>query len=1291
MFFDHADAPNVANILRSQTQLYLPIALYSSGFSFALFVLVYYFLNRQIAEHQQAKAACQDLLTKHKQTETEKQFVEEDLRRGEEQLRLALEAAHMGTWDWNLLTNQITWSSGHEHLFGLASGTFDGTFETFEACVYPEDLESINQAVNKARLERQDYHHEYRVVWSDGSIHWIEAKGKFFYNETGQAVRMLGTVMDISDRKYQEEQLRLLESVVVNTNDAVVITDTELSHPLGPRIVYINDAFTCMTGYSFEEVKAGTVRLLERVKTNQAALDEIRAALQTWQSVRVDLFVYRKDGSEFWVELSIMPVANEEGSFTHWIAIQRDITTSKQAEADLKQRQEELELRVTERTAELIEANNRLQHELFRREQVEYALRQSEERWQLAIRGSNDGIWDWNIKTDEVFFSSRWKEMLGYEDHEIGNTSDEWRKRVHPDELKQVLQSYQDHVTRKTPFYATEHRLLCKNGTYKWILTRGQALWDEEGNPIRLTGSHTDISHRKQAELARQESEQRLQAILDNATAIIYLKDTQSRYILVNRQFETLWQTPKEQVPGKSDYDFFSKEIAETYRANDLQVIEAGKALQFEESGLSENGIRTFLSIKFPLKDRAGVVYGIGGISTEISDRKRAEEALRKQAFIFENISDGLILTDMEGCIIDWNPAAERIFGYAKSEMLGKMPRILHKPEESAVLMKTIIAEMQKTGRWEGEIHFIRKDGTEGVCETVVVPLPNERGQAIASIGVNRDITERKQAEEERAKLIDILEATPDFIGTVSVEQRTLYLNSAARKVFGFAENEDCTNFSLSEGHPDWAYQIVINEGIPAAIRDGFWVGETAFLSHDGREIPVSQALVAHKSPDGNVKMLSTIARDITLQQQIAATLVEAEQRWRSLLENVRLVVVGLDNKGKVEYVNPCFLDLVGYTKAEVIGQDWFETFLPLHQKTQGQNNFLELLEQQFYTHNQSVILTKSGEEKVIAWNNTLLQDPQGYVIGTLSIGEDVTERQVIERMKDEFISVVSHELRTPLTSIHGALNLLSSGLVGTESEKGRRVIEIAAESAERLVRLVNDILELERLESGKISLSKQTCNAADLMTQAIDMMQVMANRAGITLSVAPQTILLNADSDRLIQLLTNLLGNAIKFSSRGSTVWLTVELRAGDQSFSQEGLGRQGGQGGFSTQYLPSSPHLPISPSPSSSPASAAPPVGQFLTPNPTVLFKIQDQGRGIPADKIESIFERFHQVDASDSRKKGGTGLGLAICRSIVQQHGGRIWVESTLGKGSSFYFTLPGQEIKDDTHGNEAHLSD
>ncbi|HEY9599558.1 MAG TPA: PAS domain S-box protein, partial [Cyanophyceae cyanobacterium] len=738
------------------------------------------------------------------------------------------------------------------------------------------------------------------------------------------------------------------------------------------------------------------------------------------------------------------------------------------------------------------------------------ALRESEERWQLAIRGSNDGIWDVSLQHDRGFYSQRWREMLGYAEHEVPKNTQDWMSLVHPDDIERVLQARQEHLDGKTPHYSAEYRVRCKNGTYKWILSRAQALWDEDGKPLRLVGSQTDISDRKRVEESLWESKEQLQAILDNSPTIIYLCDPCNRLLLVNRQFENLFNITREQIIGKCICEIWPQEVADTFIANNQTVIEQGTPLTIEEVAPHEEGLHTYITIKFPLYDARGILYAICSIST--------------------------------------------------------------------------------------------------------------------------DITERKQVEEERAKLIAILEATPDFISSSSVDGQVFYFNKSARNILGVKQREGLTNFDIPNGHPDWANQLLQNEGIPAAIRDGTWVGETALLSHDGREIPLSQLIIAHKAPDGSVKMLSTIARDITQQKQIEASLLEAERRWRSLLENVRLVVVGLDNQGNVEYVNPYFLELVGYTQAEVLGKDWFETFLPHHHKHQGQNNFLELIEQKFYTHEQSIILTKTGEERAIAWNNTLLRDSQGQVIGTLSIGEDITERQVIERMKDEFISVVSHELRTPLTSIHGALNLLSSGLVSSQTPKGQRVIDIAAESAERLVRLVNDILELERLESGKISLSKQRCDAAELIQQAIDMMQVMAHRTGITLSVAPCIIKFNADPDRIIQVLTNLLGNAIKFSASGSTVWLTAQLETGK-------LGH---------------PNLPSS--------------------TPKVVFAVKDRGRGIPADKLETIFERFHQVDASDSRKKGGTGLGLAICRSIVQQHGGRIWVESTLGEGSCFYFTLP-----------------
>jgi signal transduction histidine kinase len=308
------------------------------------------------------------------------------------------------------------------------------------------------------------------------------------------------------------------------------------------------------------------------------------------------------------------------------------------------------------------------------------------------------------------------------------------------------------------------------------------------------------------------------------------------------------------------------------------------------------------------------------------------------------------------------------------------------------------------------------------------------------------------------------------------------------------------------------------------------------------------------------------------------------------------------------------------------MGKDWFANFLPQSQKQQVHRCFLELLAQEFHPYYQNPILTKSGQSRAIAWNNTLLHNAQGEIIGTTSIGEDITERQMMERTKDEFISVVSHELRTPLASIQGGLNLISSGLMNPESAKGRHVIEIVAENADRLVLLVNDILELERLKLGKVKLLPQTCNAGDLMGKARDMMQVLANRSRITLAVFPQAIQIYADCDRIIQVLTNLLSNAIKFAPEGSTISLTVELQEESKQ----------------------------------------------------VLFKVEDQGRGIPADKLESIFERFQQVDASDSRKKGGTGLGLAICRSIIEQHGGKIWAESVLEQGSTFCFTLPESSI-------------
>jgi signal transduction histidine kinase/CheY-like chemotaxis protein len=240
-----------------------------------------------------------------------------------------------------------------------------------------------------------------------------------------------------------------------------------------------------------------------------------------------------------------------------------------------------------------------------------------------------------------------------------------------------------------------------------------------------------------------------------------------------------------------------------------------------------------------------------------------------------------------------------------------------------------------------------------------------------------------------------------------------------------------------------------------------------------------------------------------------------------------------------------------------------------------------------------------------------------------------LTERSQLDTLKDEFISTVSHELRTPLTSIRGALGLLSSGVIGDVDAKALNLLRIAVTNTDRLIRLINDILDLERMESGRAPLQIRRCSLRDLAQQAIETMTPMADSHTVHLelvastaaqSLAPEALFFDGDADRILQVLTNLLSNAIKFSPTASTVRIHTDATT------------------------------------------------------ESILLKVVDEGRGIPTEKLDSIFDRFQQVEPSDARQKGGTGLGLAICRSIVQQHSGSIWAQRNLGVGTTLYVMLP-----------------
>ncbi|MFN9817192.1 MAG: ATP-binding protein [Pseudanabaena sp.] len=361
------------------------------------------------------------------------------------------------------------------------------------------------------------------------------------------------------------------------------------------------------------------------------------------------------------------------------------------------------------------------------------------------------------------------------------------------------------------------------------------------------------------------------------------------------------------------------------------------------------------------------------------------------------------------------------------------------------------------------------------------------------------------------------------------------------------------------------------------------------------------------------------LQQEINDRKQAETALRQSEEQLRLITNALPVLISYVDENQCYRFNNKAYEDWLGKSLSEIYGSDiksvWGDDcYLRMQSHVK-----LALLGQAVTYENE--ILLKDGLPCSVNVTYIPHVDEHNNVKGFFALTADISDRKAIERMKDEFIAVVSHELRTPLTSMHSALKILATGRLGTLSKDGQQILEIADDNTERLVRLVNNVLDLQRIESGEVKMEKQVCNVSTLMIQAKEAMQPMAQNHGVVLIAEPVDINIFVDSDYIVQALTNLISNAIKFSSVNGKVWLTAENR-----------------------------------------------------PNAEVLFSVSDEGQGIPSDKLESIFERFQQVDSSDSRRKGGTGLGLTICRKIVEQHEGKIWAESTLGQGSTFSFTLP-----------------
>ncbi|MBD0364264.1 MAG: PAS domain S-box protein, partial [Coleofasciculus sp. C3-bin4] len=409
-------------------------------------------------------------------------------------------------------------------------------------------------------------------------------------DDRGEIYSILGITHDLTERKQAEVKLQQSEEkfrqLAENIHEVFWMTNANVR-----EILYVSPAYEQIWGRSCESLYVNPKSFRDAIHPDDQQRVSAHLEPNVTGTFDIEYRIIRPDGSVRWIRDRGFPITNESGEIYRRAGIAQDISQRKQAEAILRQVNEELEIRVAQRTAELSQANERLQRELFERERVEQALRQSEEHFRSAFDYAAIGM-------ALVALDGRWLkvnhslcEIVGYSEQELLATT--FQVITHPDDLDTDLGYAGQLLAGEIRSYQMEKRYFHKLGHVVWIFLSGSLVRDAQSQPLYFIAQIQDITARKQAEEARRESEERLQAILDNATAIIYLKDTEGHFILINRQLETLFQKPKEEILGKNNYDFFPKEIADTFHANDRRVIEAGTPLEFEEIVPHDDGIHT--------------------------------------------------------------------------------------------------------------------------------------------------------------------------------------------------------------------------------------------------------------------------------------------------------------------------------------------------------------------------------------------------------------------------------------------------------------------------------------------------------------------------------------------------------------------------------------------------------------------------------------------------------------------------------------------------------------------------
>ncbi|KAF0202309.1 MAG: PAS/PAC sensor hybrid histidine [Bacteroidetes bacterium] len=1129
------------------------------------------------------------------QDKTKEELIKELLAMQEstEQFRLLFNAAPLGyqslDFDGNFIEINQQWIDTLGYKRDEVIGKWFGDFLT------PAFKDGFRERFPVFKAQGH-IHSTVEMVHKNGSVLFIAFDGKIGYDSNGEFKQTHCILQDITEKTRAEKALRESEAEYRNL---IAISPVAMGIIHDWKTIYFNPAAVQLFGAKTENELLGK-HIFELIHPDFHELAIENAKLLSEKGyVNIQEQKYIKlDGSILEVETQAQTIRFNEDTAT--LVVMNDITERKKAEA---------------------------------------ALRESEIQYRNLANSGSALIWTSGLDKLCNYFNDPWLKFTGRTlQQEMGNG---WTEGVHPDDFDRCLETYVTAFDKNEPF-EMEYRLRHSSGEYRWLLDIGTPNFNSRGVFFGYIGHCFDITGRKQAEEELRKNEERYRLLADNVPDIIYSLNKAGEISTIN--------SPALERFGYSLQDSIGSPFLNFVHPEDHEiVINSFIQAQQEQRKLTQG-------LKFRIAAKNGVVYwfelnskahydsegrytGEDGVLREITARKLAEDAVRKSeeslAITLHSIGDGVISTDIDGLIVNINPVAEKLCGWDLKDALGKpLPEVFkiinaETRQTAANPVKKVLENGAIIGLANHTV-LISREGIEYQIADSAAPIRNKDGKISGVVLVFSDVTERYAVEmalkesEERFKALH----NASFGGiAIHDKGKILECNLGLSEMTGYSYDELVGMDGLMLIAPD-SRDLVLNN-ILASYEKPY---EAIGMRKNGELFPL---LIEARNVPYKGKSARTVEfRDITESKQAEEALSKSESEFRLLAESMPQIVWITRSDGWNIFFNQQWVDYTGLSLEESYGHGWNKPFHPDDQERAWdawQNATTNLA-----TYSLECRLRRfDGEYKWWLVRGVPVLDADGSVLKWFGTCTDIDELKISEenletaklhaeesdRLKSAFLANMSHEIRTPMNGILGFAELLKKpDLTGEEQQDYIRIIE---KSGTRMLNIINDIVDISKIEAGLMKLDLKESNINEQIEYIYTFFKPEVEAKGMKLKFNTPLPALEAtittDREKVYAILTNLVKNAIKFTNRGS-----IEFG--------------------------------------------------YFRKDDYLEFYVKDTGIGIPKDRQEAIFERFIQADITDKMARQGAGLGLSITRAYVEMLGGKIWVESVEGSGSTFYFTLP-----------------